>query len=656
MTAKPHRQGDLVGDEPAIAGTARRAPDRREISLRWLTGTFLTGLTSTTLMGAALFAALDGKQFLATPPEVASRASHPHEDAQPGVKTARLVGMSILASEPPSDRRRMSVSTVTRTSDADVVRTRPFEHLSITLAAARSVETEYPPFNPLTIFSESGETEPEPAEDLSTRSLIYGASIETGASIRVTDFVFNDEETYDTAFEISLAEAEEAVRERADVLIEGAIEVASLHYVDPRRFGVDDPLLAGIASTGAQARIVPQNVSIAEPAEDGTEIKYAEDLIEVHETTELEALMESAGHPGGGEMAQALATLLNATSLRGGHTIRLGLLGEGQAEAGRVIRATVYAGRDHVLTIALNDQEQFVPAPEPVDSGIMRHARQQASEPAPPPRDMPSIYDAIYRGVLAYELPQSLAAQIVRMVAADVDFRSPVTPGDSLELFYSVPEEGVRDAAREVLFVRATFGGQSRKFYKFRSADGATDYYDEEGRSARQFLLRNPVPTGKFRSGFGMRRHPILGYSRMHWGADWAAPRGTPIIAPGHGTVVKAGWNSGYGKQTVIRHANGYETSYSHQTRFAKGIAAGAKVRQGQVIGYVGSTGLSTGPHLHYEMSVNGKRVDPMRVRLPDGKTLSGAELVAFTRERDRINTLLEIDLEETTEVASADG
>lgn len=654
MTAKPGRQTDLVGDEPAIAGTGRRAPDRREISLRWLAGTFLTGLTSTTLMGAALFAALDGKQLLATPPEVASRTAHPHAEAGPNVKTARLVATSVRAAEPPSDRRRMSVSTVTRTDDADVVRTQPFEHLSISLAAARSVDADYPAFNPLTIFAEPGEQAAEP--DQSTRSLIYGANIETGASIRVNDFVFNDEETYDTAFEISLAEAEEAVRERADVLIEGTIEVASLHYVDPRRFGVDDPLLAGIATTGSQARIVPQNVSIAEPDAVEAQTRYAEDLIEVHETTELTTLMESTGHRGGAAMAEALATLLNATALRGGHSIRLGLLGEAQADADRIIRATVYAGRDHVLTIALNDQRQFVPAPEPVDSGIMGQARELTAEPAPAPRDMPSVYDAIYRGVMAYELPQAVAAQIVRMVAADVDFRSPVAPGDSLELFYSVPEEGAGEMTPEVVFVRATFGGQSRKFYKFRSADGTYDYYDEEGRSARQFLLRNPVPNGKFRSGFGMRRHPILGYSRMHWGADWAAPRGTPIIAPGNGTVVKAGWNSGYGKQTVIRHANGYETSYSHQTRFAEGITPGAKVRQGQVIGYVGSTGLSTGPHLHYEMSVNGKRVDPMRVRLPDGKSLSGPELAAFERERDRINALLEIDLGETTEVASADG
>jgi murein DD-endopeptidase MepM/ murein hydrolase activator NlpD len=202
--------------------------------------------------------------------------------------------------------------------------------------------------------------------------------------------------------------------------------------------------------------------------------------------------------------------------------------------------------------------------------------------------------------------------------------------------------------------VRATFGGNSRNFYRFQMEDGTVDYFDEDGRSARQFLLRNPVPNGKFRSGFGARRHPILGYVRMHTGVDWAAPRGTPIIAAGNGTVEKAGWSGGYGRQTIIRHANGYETSYNHQSGIASGVVPGARVRQGQVIGYVGSTGLSTGPHLHYELIVNGNKVDPMRVRLPNGKVLKGPELEAFKKEKERIDELLREDSRNPLKVAQA--
>lgn len=184
--------------------------------------------------------------------------------------------------------------------------------------------------------------------------------------------------------------------------------------------------------------------------------------------------------------------------------------------------------------------------------------------------------------------------------------------------------------------------GETRKFYRFRTPDdGVVDYYDETGRSAKKFLMRKPIRNGRFRSGFGMRRHPILGYKRMHKGVDWAAPRGTPLMAAGDGTIVEAGWKSGYGRWIKIRHANGYESGYAHQQKFAPGIAKGVRVTQGQVIGYVGTTGLSTGPHLHYELRVNGRLVDPMRIRLPRGRTLDGAILRAFERERARIEALM---------------
>jgi murein DD-endopeptidase MepM/ murein hydrolase activator NlpD len=335
--------------------------------------------------------------------------------------------------------------------------------------------------------------------------------------------------------------------------------------------------------------------------------------------------------------------------------IRLGL--QENKAGNEIVRASVYSGSNHQLTIALNDRRQYVPAPEPIDPGIMHERGNETPVPVMVNRDLPTAYNAIYRSVLSYDLPDKIAAQVVRMVAADVDFRSTIKPTDRLELFFSLPEDSNASADDyELLFVEASFGGSDRSFYRFRSSDGSVDYYDAEGRSARQFLLRKPVPNGKFRSPFGMRRHPILGYTRMHWGVDWAAPRGTPIIAPGNGVVVKAGWTSGYGKQTVIRHPNGYETSFSHQSKFANGIHPGVHVRQGQVIGYIGTTGLSTGPHLHYELKVNGTRVDPMRVRLPSGKVLAGKDLEGFKRERDRINALLDKGDGDTTVVAQANG
>ena len=153
--------------------------------------------------------------------------------------------------------------------------------------------------------------------------------------------------------------------------------------------------------------------------------------------------------------------------------------------------------------------------------------------------------------------------------------------------------------------------------------------------------MRKPITGGVLRSGFGMRRHPILGYTRLHAGVDYAAPRMTPILAAGNGVVEKAGRTSGYGNLIVLQHTNGYETAYAHQTKFADGIRPGVRVRQGQIIGYVGSTGLSTGPHLHFEIRVNGKPVDPLRIRLPRGRVLENELLASFERERQRIDNLL---------------
>lgn len=639
-----------IGDEPPIpAGGRRRPPDRREISLRWLSGTFLTGLTSTVLMGVALFAGLDGRQLLATPPELLTTNTVASSQNSNNAKTDRLPSLRSIQPIGNRERTRMSVSTITRVGDADLVRTKPFEHLKVSLAAGHKTNDAYPAFNPLSIFAEPDQLD---AANENIGSLIYGADVETEASIRVVDFEFDATMTQ-ASLVLSNQEVEEIVRQTAPILTDGSVEVAALHFVNPERFGLADPALSAI-QLQSTAKIVPQNISVASidnefrPSRD-----FSEHLIEVRAAAPIRQLLGGTEFGKSEPMAEALETLLNTENLKEGHTIRLGL--QGSLMGQNIIRASVYLGNNHQTTIALNDQNQYVPSQEPFDEGVMA-ALKERDKPKPPVnivRDLPPAYDAIYRGVLAYDLPKDIAGQIVRMVAADVDFRSPIKPNDRLELFYSVPEQS-DDTSQELLFVEASFNDQTRKFYRFISGDGSIDYFDEDGKSARQFLLRNPVPNGKFRSPFGMRRHPILKYSKMHWGVDWSAPRGTPIIAPGNGTIIKAGWAGGYGRQTVIRHANGYETSYSHQSRFAKGIKQGARVRQGQVIGYVGTTGLSTGPHLHYEMKVNAKRVDPLRVRLPEGKALAGEELTAFVRERDRINDLLEKSNDPDQQIALA--
>jgi murein DD-endopeptidase MepM/ murein hydrolase activator NlpD len=227
----------------------------------------------------------------------------------------------------------------------------------------------------------------------------------------------------------------------------------------------------------------------------------------------------------------------------------------------------------------------------------------------------------------------------VRVFGFDVDFQRRVAPGDSIEIFFGSDED---NGPPEVLFAALNIGGEPRRVYRFQGDDGLVDYFDEQGRSLKKFLVRKPIANGILRSGFGYRRHPILGYTKMHTGTDWADRIGTPIFAAGNGTVIKAEWDSGYGRRIEIQHTNGYVTAYSHQSRFAAGIAPGVRVRQGQVIGYVGNTGLSTGPHLHYEVLVNGHFVDPMKVRLPRGRELDGRQLADFKRQREQVDSLLD--------------
>jgi murein DD-endopeptidase MepM/ murein hydrolase activator NlpD len=187
-----------------------------------------------------------------------------------------------------------------------------------------------------------------------------------------------------------------------------------------------------------------------------------------------------------------------------------------------------------------------------------------------------------------------------------------------------------------------TVRGQTYKYYRFQTPDDKmVDYYDQNGRSSRKFLLRKPIAEGVMTSPFGMRFHPILHFWRMHTGVDWAAPVGTPILAAGNGVVIMAAWDAGYGRRVEIQHANGYVTTYNHMSGFGRGITPGAHVTQGQVVGYLGQTGLATGPHLHYEVIINGHFVDPMAIKLARTREFDGKMLAAFKRERERIDQLM---------------
>lgn len=255
-----------------------------------------------------------------------------------------------------------------------------------------------------------------------------------------------------------------------------------------------------------------------------------------------------------------------------------------------------------------------------------------------------SLYASVYHSTLLQNVPPETIMQILRVHAYQTDFGRRIRPGDTIELFFDFDHNDFTEGSPgELLFTKITAGGETSRFYRFRTSDGEIDFYDEHGNNSKRFLTRKPVRGSNVRlsSGFGMRYHPLLNRRRMHAGVDWAGPTGTPILAAGRGVIEVAGRKGQYGNYVAIRHANGYKTSYAHMHRFARGVKTGAKVRQGQIIGYIGSTGLSSGPHLHYEVMVNGRKVDPMKIKVPQERQLKGRELAEFQREKARIDELM---------------
>jgi len=639
---------ELGNQPPLIADGRSGPPDRREVSARWLSGTFLTGLTSSVLMGVALFAALDGRQQLATPPEIAELINLANgAESGEGAKTTRLVPLRQIAKA--KDRRRMEVSMVTKVGDRDVIHTMPFVQIKMNLAAGHTTTRAYPAFDPMQVFGD--DTPDQPAPSTLAAGQIYGAKVESEMSLKTIDFPI-ETAAFDEKNDLSANEVEKVVREAGAELGDGAIHVAALHYVDPQRFG--DQLAQSMAGSYG-VKIVPENVSVSPRVEaDDHAPSFAEEIIPFTKDYGIADAFADSGYTGDDAtgMAEAIGKLLNAPALKAGTVLRVGL--EVRGDQAKIVRTSVYDKTQHIVTIALDDHGQYVPAKEPEPNPELLTAFDD-SPPVAVRGTLPNIYDGIYRAAYSYGMSKKMTKQLVKLLAPNVDFQSRLSPTDQIEVLFSQPDgDDQASDDSELLYVSSTFGGQTRNLYRFQMQDGESDYFDQDGRSAEQFLLRNPLPAGRFRSGFGARKHPILGYVRMHTGVDWAAPIGTPIIAAGNGVIEKAGWAGGYGKQIIIRHANGYETSYNHQSAFAKGIQVGVRVRQGQVIGYLGQTGLATGPHLHYELIVNGTKVDPMRVRLPVGKVLKGDDLVAFKRERERIDDLLKREDSDQLKVASA--
>lgn len=243
-----------------------------------------------------------------------------------------------------------------------------------------------------------------------------------------------------------------------------------------------------------------------------------------------------------------------------------------------------------------------------------------------------AIDSSLYEVGLKHGVPPAVLNELVTLLGFGVDFERDIKPGDRFEIMYEqvYDENGQAVRSGDLLYAALTLGGEKLGLWRYKPKGGETEYFDAKGRSLKSGLMRSPIDGAHVTSPFGPRKHPILGYSRMHKGVDFGAPTGTPVFAAGDGVVETADRNGGYGNYILIHHDDGYDTAYAHLQAFVDGLKPGERVRQGDVVGFVGTTGLSTGPHLHYEVHVGDEAVDPDSVRLPPRTILAGAELAKF--------------------------
>jgi murein DD-endopeptidase MepM/ murein hydrolase activator NlpD len=622
-----------LGNEPPLGldGEVEEPIDRRRVSIRWLAATVLVALAGGGLMGGAVWSALDGEYRFATLPEFARLVLRAATDRSPNAP--RKADRITLLADNATAKHTIPVSTTTRLGEREIVRVRPFIRVAANLTLTPSaLAATVPPFNPQKLVADAGiELEQEPQiESTGELSIVMRDLNTVPANQRL-------------AAAISLAEVQARLGETVDpatgsIRLPTALTRAGLSMVNGRlAYATDGTLRIGPETLVA----IAENMSVVQKtaAETTGGTAWSERTVVAKKGETLGSMLRDLGV--GPQMIRPVIAALGAKAREGaikeGFRVRI-LLGGGEANQTIPLRVSIFSDKTHEGTIALADNGRYVSVEEPRDFAVNKTPTEEA-EDEDESRGI-RLYQSIYETALKNEIPRPIIEGLIRIYSFDIDLQRRVRAGDSFEVLYAGDES---DSASEVLFASLNVAGEARRYFRFHTTDdGIIDFYDEVGKSAKKFLVRKPLAGGIFRSQFGPRRHPLLGYVRMHLGVDWADDTGAPVFAAGNGIVIKAEWDSGYGRRIEVQHLNGYVTTYSHLSAYARGIQEGAKVRQGQVIGYIGSSGLSAGPHLHYEVLINGTHVDPMRIRLPRGRELDGPMLVEFKREKVRIEGILE--------------
>ncbi|GLQ54076.1 M23 family metallopeptidase [Devosia nitrariae] len=625
-------------DGPALTvqSTDGDIPHGRELSFAWLAGTVVTGLTSVLLMGAALYIAFEGRDTFSTP----YRALHISAPAEAGLTPTDISSKSERARPVTQTRSELEVIEAGIRELIDgraIIRNQPFIRLRATLAtAATALSEDVPAYDPVAILNATQPIEAAQAAGEGNTD-IYGADVEGEVAVRLAAMPM----TFAPPAAIDDALAGEFVR----LTLESA-------YSD-----IDAPVLAyaasgptirelGEAEEGSLVTGVAENVTVMPKTTrlDEAQLGRTERIFTVKERSPLTDVMRRNGF-NDVEIKAISATLKNVFTrdLRPGERLRILL---GPANNGTTLspyRMSIYAHDSetdvdlHAVTVALTDKGQYVVSMAPPEMEFPEEDTEEVNV-----ANLPSIYRSIWETGRKHDLSDETITRIIGMFAYDLDMTKRIAPGDAIEILKTAPDA---EGRQDLLYVALTLGSTKRELYRFVTPDGVADFYDPSGETGKRFLVRRPLEGGgTLRSRFGYRIHPIFKSRKLHTGVDLAARTGTPIYAAGDGVVQLVGWQSGYGNKIEVQHVNGYETAYGHMSRFADGIKPGTRVRQGQIIGYVGSTGYSTGPHLHFEILINGNLVDPLSVKLPRENSLADQYRSQFGQVVAQINDLMQKD------------
>jgi murein DD-endopeptidase MepM/ murein hydrolase activator NlpD len=517
-----HHQEINLGNEPPLLTDGPSGPfDQRQVSLRWLTGTVLTGMTSGFLMGGALFVALDGRQILAaTPTELIANLKPPVAgptlalpaalDARAGVaKADRLrTGQEAVAS-----RQVLNLSTMTRVGDKDIVRIRPFVRIAtqLTLKQGEAISS-MPAFDPLKVFANtdllSGRT------SSARNPAFYDAAVEGDIALKTKDLP-TDPSGFDIEAIMTSSEVERIVRDQARFLTDGSVQVAALPTGDYGRieatFGTP-----GLDSAMA-LRITAENVSFFSKSDSDKSGAQAgnsvnEKIVTAGANDTLKSILKDnqADDKLSGDIIRALGKIMDLKTFDAGMRVRMALAKIDTTEKLKPVRVSLYNAKGHVATVALSDEEgTFVGSQEP-DNSESANIAPEEDESIPDPNAAPSLYHSLFQTAIDNQVPPDMIRELVQIYTYDVDFNQRVRQGDGFELFYSTPDQSDPESRPEILYTSITIKGQQKRFYRYRSPDdGTVDYYDEQGKSAKKFLMRKPMEGGALRSGFGGRIHPI---------------------------------------------------------------------------------------------------------------------------------------------------